>query len=1061
MKRLLSLILAFGGLLLVTAAVLFFIPKDERVTFLYATDGDKYDRGVFSHFDQSLAANVKLERRAVNGLHSDKLAKYDGIYLDPGLDGTPALEEEREALEHYVQNGGHLLLDNAFADQFPPEFLGAAQLVDVKPPQTDKPAFAYPETDANLRGIQDVFRLFADNFNRHIGMSHMPGFVWGKGLVPSTAETLVSLDGVSLLTVNRAGKGTVMLNSAFLPNRYFITGFDLQSGMDPDAGYQTLQEQRKPTTTPRDGIKYFDFKQGLPPEPYFQFAFASANAQMRTAYLGYVGKETAGYSITKVLGTHGRPAMAFENHFEALPAFQEKSGIQWAELLKQHDMIPSYSLVRGSYAWGEWHEDVTVHLNEGTSAKPAFTGQYANSFYGSGARLAGTDGKPLTLALYPEYKELANEIPLPYRAYPAIADWTGDGKPDLLAGSADGTVTLFPGQGAQPAAYVNQPLPDGVAAPDAFGAGQPVRLAGGEPLRLAAGYAAIAAAPPGGNGVPDLIIGDAGGKLLRSRNLGNGTFAPPEPLAAGGGAAAVPAYAAPAWGDLDGDGIPDLVVGDGDGAVHWFRGVAAAGGGAPRFEEGRVLFRAAGRFAAPSVRDMNGDGKADLVVGTNEGDVRVYEQGASMSEWTDKGPLTGSTLNQMGNHALVGGHNAVPLWYDINHDGKDDLLVGQLEFGLPVTVDDPAFPHTQELQEFLQYAKDNYLELYPHVFVHGYQSDEQEKQELALQRESFRKLGLPWVNPGTNQHTWRINNDQRLQTLRNESEQDIWFNFGFRPSYNPNDPRAYTDYMWGTPFLLQDDQLKQPMLLYTPLVGYTADGPYATTDIYEAQAKLDMPLDYMEHIDQIPYESKKAAFEPFVKYFDAFRTQHDYNFMTEQQMARSFLAALTSDVRVQQSWGGYLVGRLKDKLGSGLHLDVKLTADTSAVPAQAGAYTSAVGVRIEPGARYAAHPLGVDADIYKKTDTALYASLRKPARLFVNWQDEGAHLIRANGPVELDKKNGVWTLRLTEPGLQQVKLYSPAPVRIEGEDLKIERSEAERTYTITHYGQQAAITIHF
>jgi hypothetical protein len=43
--------------------------------------------------------------------------------------------------------------------------------------------------------------------------------------------------------------------------------------------------------------------------------------------------------------------------------------------------------------------------------------------------------------------------------------------------------------------------------------------------------------------------------------------------------------------------------------------------------------------------------------------------------------------------------------------------------------------------------------------------------------------------------------------------------------------------------------------------------------------------------------------------------------------------------------------------------------------------------------------------------------------------------------------------------MQQVKLYSPAPIRIDGPDLKVEPNDADHTYTITHFGAAVTITV--
>ncbi|UJF33160.1 hypothetical protein [Paenibacillus hexagrammi] len=180
-----------------------------------------------------------------------------------------------------------------------------------------------------------------------------------------------------------------------------------------------------------------------------------------------------------------------------------------------------------------------------------------------------------------------------------------------------------------------------------------------------------------------------------------------------------------------------------------------------------------------------------------------------------EGPLEGATLNQVGNHALIAGHYSVPLWMDLNHDGKEDLIVGGVEFGSPVPIDDPKFPYPAELKEFIQYTQDQHMQLNPHVFVHNYKSDEEEAQELLMQKRAFANLGIPWTHPGTNQHTWRVNNPNHQQTMRSEQAQDMWYNFGFLPSESPVLSRPES--VWSLPFLLQGEQRDgKPFLIHTP-----------------------------------------------------------------------------------------------------------------------------------------------------------------------------------------------------------------------------------------------------
>lgn len=1055
----------FAGLLLIAAAFLIFGHREEQVRLLYATAGESpADPAALENFRQSPIAILALDAAPLDRVSARALRSYDAVYLDVSLQGSGLLAGRAEDLRQYVRRGGHLFVEQELFGELPLDLLGAGALRELAAPLAE-PRFEFPPVGRNVQSVQEVYRLFADNFLAHIGMNALPGYRWGQGLVPDGAETVVSMNGQPLVTLHRLGAGTVFATAGFLPNRYFVTGFDLTGGMDSERGFGQLAEAAKDKSA-RPGVLYFD-KSRIPQEPYFHFAFAAANHLYRSEYVAFVSKEKLGYSVKKTLGPYGRPAMAYQNHFEAMSAFKNREGIQWAELLKEKNQLPSFSLVRSAFEWWRWQENVIVHLNEGSSDAPRFAGELANSGYGSGVRLSGEDG-PFALAVYPEAKTLADPLELPYRAAPALADLTGDGRPELIAGSADGGVYAGVNLGADDSAggvYAGQPLPEGVAPPDRFGRPQPLRLPSGEPLQ-AGGYAAVAALDADGDGRPDLVIGRGDGTLALALGQGGLVFAAPQPLIAGGRPARVPSFAAPVIGDIDGDGRPDLVVGDGDGGVHLFRGLAGApGAGAAAAEAawdgGELLFRLGARFAAPSVRDMNGDGRPDLVVGNAEGDLQVYIRNGD--GWSAQGPIEGATVNQLGSRALVGGHNSVPLWYDINHDGRDDLIVGQAEYGLSVPLDDPAFPYREQLQEFLDYARDHRLELYPHLYFHNYASAEQERREIELHRRTFEALGLPWRETGTNQHTWRINNPDRLQTLTNERDAGIWFNFGFKPSHVPSDPQWGPDYIWGVPFLLQtgaaDIPPERPMLVHTPAPTLRLGGPYSTEDIYRSMVALDLPIDYFEHIEY-HFPGRVRELTTFVDFFDGIRTEHDYNFMSEPQMARAFLTALTGRVHVERNWLRLAVDRLKDAIGRGEHLTLRLRADARDVPAQAAEYRDTLGVVIEPGEKYWDHPLfAADADIYTKRDRKLYVGLNRDALVRISWADEPMHLIRANVPVDIRKDGGVWTIELKSPGMQQFKVYSPAALTMEGADVAIERDAEARTYTVTHFGDPVAVTL--
>ncbi|MFK7694713.1 FG-GAP repeat domain-containing protein [Paenibacillus sp. HJGM_3] len=1063
------------GLLLVVACLLLLLfgQREERIRLLYATGGPDYDRAAYLNYEQSLVPNVTLNRWPIGELGPSKLRSYDAIVLDPSVAKSPSLQEDIGRLRAYVEAGGHLYVDNELIDVLPLDLLGGTSTVSFA--DIEKPQFSFPEVDERLQGFQDVFREYASAFVENVITNqlklkdYMPGLNWGKALVPSTAEPIALLQGQAIATLNRVGAGTVLTASGFLPNRYFITGFDMQSGMNPTMGFAQLTEDHNNDAAYQSTVRanYFNFKTGLELKPFFNFSFAAANHLLRSEYVAFVSKETLGYSFKRVLGPYGRPAMAFQNHFEALPAFEKQEGIVWAELLKGYNEIPSFSLVRSSFDWWRWYEGIVVHLNTGTSAKPEFVGEFPNSFYSSGTHLLSGD-KLLYLAGYPikegQSTDLQTKLELPYRAYPAIADLDGDGKPDLLAGSADGSISWYRNVGQKPS---TQQVPAGTAYPDAFGERQAVRFASGTAERVLrpAGAVTLAAGDLDGDGRADLVLGTADGRVLAALQGPGGAFADPVPLTtpAGTPIAAEADNAAPALGDVDRDGVADLVVGDASGRVTLYRGVK----GTPlRFADGEQLFDLPAQYAAPSIRDLDGDGKPDLAVGNHQGDVLVYIQQGTYDTWLPQGPLNGKTMNQIGTKAIVGGQFSVPVWYDLNHDGKDDLIVGQVEYSQPVTIDDPNFPYKQQLQDFLEYTRKNKLELYPHLFMHSYVSDAQEKEEIALHQKAFETLGIPWTLTGTNQHTWRINNTDNLQTLRNENDAGIWFNFGFKPPNDPLEPQYGQDYIWGFPFLLADEKLKQPMLLFTPgkLLPYNSETQKLEgTDLYKGLAKLDMPINYFEHIEYQERPYRLAYFQEFAQFFDRLRTEQDYNFVSEPQMARSMLASLMSDIHVSRSWFAYGLDKLRNKLGNGKHLSLKVKADTSRVPdGMAQEYRDAVGVVFEPGQAYANIPFGTDSDIVTMKDKKIYVGLQGRTSIAVDWkQQPELHIERVNVPVTIDKSRSGWTVGLNSDGMQQIKLFSPDKLRIEGTDLKIDKFEAEgnNVYTITHFGEKTTIQL--
>lgn len=88
----------------------------------------------------------------------------------------------------------------------------------------------------------------------------------------------------------------------------------------------------------------------------------------------------------------------------------------------------------------------------------------------------------------------------------------------------------------------------------------------------------------------------------------------------------------PTFGDLDGDGDEDMMLGDYLGNIHYFTNTAGIGNPA-NFVLNQVKYQNidVGSFASPQLIDLNRDGKLDLVIGKNNGYFSYYENTGTLS----------------------------------------------------------------------------------------------------------------------------------------------------------------------------------------------------------------------------------------------------------------------------------------------------------------------------------------------------------------------------------------------------------------------------------------------
>ena len=181
-----------------------------------------------------------------------------------------------------------------------------------------------------------------------------------------------------------------------------------------------------------------------------------------------------------------------------------------------------------------------------------------------------------------------------------------------------------------------------------------------------------------GDGDPDLVIGNNTGLLYYFENTGTpanpdfteraGTANPLDGLSVG-------SYSAPTFIDLDGDSDIDLIVGDGHGDIAYFEntGTATTPGftqrsGATNPFDGITM----GIRSTLVLVDLDSDGDQDLAVGTNDGSVPYYENiGTSANpEFTLRTGASSPTSN-----INAGSYNS-PAFVDVDGDNDFDLVVG-------------------------------------------------------------------------------------------------------------------------------------------------------------------------------------------------------------------------------------------------------------------------------------------------------------------------------------------------------------------------------------------------
>lgn len=960
-----------------------------KAAVLYDGSNNKlYWKDTFSQLEQSTIHNFSVE--AIDITKPYNLNDFDVIYPDKLIIESKNSNEIKNRIVSFVEEGGAVFLDNSFYSFFKREFVGAKSYKKVgNIPENLKSS----NSDDDLKDLKDIIIDFSNIYKDYSDNEILSNFDYGYAVEPSTAKTLIYNDVGSLYTINEYGKGIVFFTNPLLPNIYSLNGFSLER--------RDKNQEHLANST------------------------ASSNQIILNKFAEYISKVKYGFSVSRVFGSFGRPSMAWQLHYEEITGIENDSSIIFGELAKQYKQIPSYTLIRNTYKWFSRYETITYldgNENKGTN-NAKYDMDFNENAYSSGTHIAAGD-KWLSLneiedagSYFEDNKNYVNT------SYPWIGDLNKDGIKDILCGSSDGKLYLFTGK--------NNKLK--------FSVNEPIKVVDSNNREISVkSHSSPIVTDINNDGLTDIVTGSGEGIIYVALG-GKDKFNSLEVLID----TKLDGKCFPEIGDLNGDGKLDLLVGTNKGNLICYYGFDTKSLSIDRYVEYNISdidgLSDIGDWIAPRLYDLDKDGTSELYIGTFDGYIAkiTLKNNALFSE----GYVRTTEPNYKGNNRIKFGNNCVPFFTDINSDNIDDIIAGQLEYGLAYPIDSPYFPYKEKLKNQIDYIESNNMYLAPHFYTNVSASNEREKFELNAHLKAFDYYDIPTDKPfGTNQHTWKTSKNDPKQTFLNAYQSGVYWNVGFSPSNSEIAPQSAKENVISYPFFLEDEGKKTMLIQNSSVLGNNYEG------LEDISAKYDMPMSIYYHCDFVYKDDKEA--KSIIEKASNFQKKYDYNFVTEDQMMLANAAAYDLDVDLKQN--------------------SKDTFDISVNPLYQNSdhrlfnkdYLKSSGLKISLSKSLKDKNIVTDATVVYRKDNNIYVSADKPFRIFESDTNyEESKLRRINIPADVNYSNENIEINFLDSGMMQCVVEGKVMTNNEGWD--VEYDENLNITTFTKFGEEEKLTINY